>query len=68
MLLRNVRLCWLQLLAGNDEAVEQLTGLSASQQLSTADLQPLILQAISKASHWSSSLDPARLVMVQGKP
>jgi hypothetical protein len=47
------------LLAGNDEAVEQLTGLSASQQLSTADLQPLILQAISKASRWSSSLDPA---------
>jgi hypothetical protein len=41
------------MLAGDDKAVEQLVGLSASQQLSTADLHALLLQAITKATRAS---------------
>jgi hypothetical protein len=41
-----------------DTAVQELLALSASRQLSTADLESLLLQAIAKATRVRSSLDP----------
>jgi hypothetical protein len=44
-------------LAAHPGAVQVLLGLSASQQLSTADLQALLLQAIARATRVTSRLD-----------